>query len=311
MNRNNEPQNLVEAIRYFADQDTAFAFVAKLRWPDGQVICPRCGNGEHSFLATRRIWKCKGCKRQFSLKVGTIFEDSPIGWDKWLPAVWLIANSKNSVSSHELSRSLGVTQKTAWFMFHRIRTAMESRTFEKLSGTVEVDETYIGGEARNMHKWVRKLRIHGPTQNKTAVQGARERETGVVRAEVISGRNLKMNVEKWVEPGSVVYTDQARAYVGLDRDYVHESVTHGREYVRDMVHTNGIENFWALLKRSIKGSQVHVNPVHLHRYVIERVFSYNFREAGELGRMQLAMAGTTGRRLTLAELTEWNQSEGS
>lgn len=138
-----EPTNLIEAIRYFSDADRAFDFVLKLRWQDGKVICPRCGHSETSFLTTRRIWKCKGCRKQFSLKVGTIFEDSPLGWDKWLPAIWLIANSKNSISSHELARSLGVTQKSAWFMLHRIRDAMQSGTFQKMAGITEVDDTFI------------------------------------------------------------------------------------------------------------------------------------------------------------------------
>src|SRR5450759_2461771 len=146
-----QPTTLLEAIRFFADEDRAFAFVLKLRWPEGNVSCPRCGHGEQSFVSTRRVWKCKGCRKQFSLKVGTVFEDSPLGWDKWLPAVWLIANSKNSISSHELARSLGVTQKTAWFMLHRIRDAMATGTFQKLSGTVEVDETYVGGPVSYTH----------------------------------------------------------------------------------------------------------------------------------------------------------------
>jgi transposase-like protein len=120
------PTTLLKAVAYFADQDRAFDFVASIRWPDGNVTCPRCGTGHPSFISTRQVWKCKGCHKQFSLKVGTIFEDSPLGWDKWVPAVWLLANSKNSVSSHELGRALGVTQKTAWFMLHRIRDAMET-----------------------------------------------------------------------------------------------------------------------------------------------------------------------------------------
>lgn len=203
----NDPKTLVESIRYFSDADRAFGFVMRLRWPDGNIICPRCGSGAVGFIATRRTWKCHGCKKQFSLKVGTIFEDSPIGWDKWLPAVWLIANAKNSVSSHELGRALGVTQKTAWFMLHRIRLAMESQTFRKLSGTVEVDETYVGGDAKNMHKRVREMKVYGHRNDaKTAVQGARERETGTVKAEVIDGRTLRSNVEAWVQPGSTVYT---------------------------------------------------------------------------------------------------------
>ncbi|HVC14058.1 MAG TPA: IS1595 family transposase, partial [Acidimicrobiales bacterium] len=197
-----EPKSLVEAIRYFSDGDRAFAFVCKLRWPDGNIVCPRCDSGAVGFIATRRMWKCKNCKRQFSLKVGTIFEDSPIGWDKWLPAVWLIANSKNSVSSHELARSLGVTQKTAWFMFHRIRLAMETKTFQKLTGTVEVDETYIGGDAKNMHKWVRQAKVRRPHNDaKVPVQGARSRTSGEVRADVLRAP-LRHNVDRWVEMGS-------------------------------------------------------------------------------------------------------------
>jgi transposase-like protein len=195
-----DPTSLVEAIRYFSDPDRAFNFVARLRWPTGEVTCPRCGHGEHSFISTRHVWKCKGCRKTFSLKVGTIFEDSPLGWDKWLPGVWLIANSKNSVSSHELGRALNVTQKTAWFMLHRIRDAMETRTFTKLSGTVEVDETHVGGEAKNMHEYKRVVMRAGGKRvvNKVPVQGARERETGKVTAMVVStGKGYTSNAEKW------------------------------------------------------------------------------------------------------------------
>lgn len=145
------PTTLLEAIRYFSDLDVCVEFVAKLRWPTGPV-CPRCKGTEHSYLTTRRLWKCKDCKKQFSVKVGTIFEDSPLGLDKWLPAVWLAANSKNGISSHELARALGTTQKSAWFMLHRIRLAMQMNSRDSLDDEVEVDETFIGGRARNMHK---------------------------------------------------------------------------------------------------------------------------------------------------------------
>jgi transposase-like protein len=144
------PTTLIEAIRYFSDLDVATEFVASLRWADGWA-CPNCGEREHSYLTTRRLWKCKACKKQTSVKVGTIFEDSPMWLDKWLPAVWLIANSKNGVSSHELARALGITQKSAWFMLHRIRLAMQCGSFDKFDGTVEADETYVGGLAKNMH----------------------------------------------------------------------------------------------------------------------------------------------------------------
>lgn len=299
-----EPQTLLEAVRYFADPGLAFTFVKDLRWADGVVRCPRCGHDDPSFLSTRRIWKCKGCKRQFSLKVGTIFEDSPLGWDKWLPAVWLIANSKNSISSHELGRALGVTQKTAWFMLHRIRLAMKSRSLPPQSGPAEVDETYLGGKAANMHAKRRRVVISGRgNSGKVGVQGVRWRLTQTVDAQVLTGQALVANVEKWIEPGSTVYTDDARPYRQLRGRYTHETVMHDHEYVRGPVHTNGIENFWALLKRAIKGTQVHVNPEHVQRYVVERVFSYNKRGTDDLGRMRAAMKGTPGRRLTWDQLT--------
>ena len=272
------------------------------------MTCPRCGGAEHSFLTTRRIWKCKGCRRQFSLKVGTIFEDSPLGFDKWLPAVWLIANAKNSISSYELARALKVTQKTAWFMLHRIRDAMATGTFQRMSGTTEVDDTFIGGLAKNMHQKVRREKITGTGGvNKMIVQGARNRDTNRVDARVITGTDtatIQANIYEWVEPGSNLYTDTAAAYKGLDAHFAIKKVNHSKgEYVAGDVHTNGIENFWSLLKRSIKGTQIHVSPDHLHRYVNERTFAYNNRTTDDLGRLRVAVAAGAGRRLTWAQLT--------
>ena len=296
------PKTLLEAIGYFADLDVANDFVASLRWSNGPV-CPRCFGMEHSYLSTRRLWKCKACKRQFSVKVGTIFEDSALGLDKWLPAVWLIANSKNGISSHELARSLGITQKSAWFMLHRIRLAMQRGNFGKFDGTVEVDETYIGGKAANMHKHIRAARISGRGNvGKAGVQGARHRESRTVHAEVIGAESLAANVAKWVEPGSVVYTDDAKAYRGLGKTFAHSSVVHDFEYVRGAVHTNGIESFWALLKRGIHGTYVSVDPTHLGRYVDERAFTYNLRDLTDLGRFSAVLGSVAGRRLTYSEL---------
>jgi transposase-like protein len=301
------PTTLLQAVSYFSDQERAFDFVKDIRWPDDRVACPWCGQVEPSFLATRRIWKCKGCKRQFSLKVGTIFEDSPLGWDKWVPAVWLLANSKNSVSSHELGRALGVTQKTAWFMLHRIRDAMATGSFARVSGIVEVDETYVGGLGKFMHKDARsKLTGTGGT-DKAIVQGARHREAGQVRATVVEATDaatLQGTVRSWVEPGSAVFTDQHVSYRGLEVDYAHKTVDHSREYVSGIVHTNGIENFWSLLKRALKGTQTHVDRVHLDRYVTERTFAYNHRDDSDLTRLRAAIAGAGGRRLTWARLTD-------
>jgi len=308
MKETRQPTNLVEAIRYFSDPEQAFVFMRDIRWPDGRVTCPRCGHGETSFLTTRSIWKCKGCKRQFSLKVGTIFEDSPLGWDTWLPAMWLIANSKNSISSHELGRSLGVTQRTAWFLLHRIREAMRTGTFERMSGITEVDDTFIGGLAKNMHHKVRKVRIHGTGGiDKMVVQGARNRDTGTVTTAVIANTataTIQENIYKWVETGSALFTDTHKSYNGLENHFAMKQVNHAKgEYVSGDVHTNGIENYWSLLKRSIKGTQIHVSASHLQRYSDERTFAYNHRETDDLGRMHAVLAGTSGRRLTWATLT--------
>jgi transposase-like protein len=298
------PSNLLDAIRYFSDLDVCTEFVAGLRWPKGPV-CPKCGGVDYSFITTRRLWKCKACKKQFSVKVGTVFEDSPLGLDKWLPAVWLAANSKNGISSHELGRALGITQKSAWFMLHRIRLAMQTGTFEKFSGHVEVDETYIGGKARNMHKRVRKQRITGTGgTDKAIVVGMIERG-GIVRAEVVRDTKrstLQTRVRELIEPGASVYTDSHPAYSGLDTDYDHRVVDHAERYVDGQVHTNYMENFWSLLKRGLHGTYISVEPFHLFRYLDERVFTFNMRELDDYGRFATVLQAVAGRRLTYAEL---------
>lgn len=227
------PTTLLQAIRYFSDADVCTEFVAGLRWPSGPV-CPACGGVEHSYLTTRLVWKCKECKKQYSVKVGTIFESSPLGLDKWLPAVWLAANSKNGISSHELARALGITQKSAWFMLHRIRLAMQTGTFDKRNGEVEVDETFIGGKARNMHKSVRARRITGTGGgDKTVVLGIRQRG-GEVRAGVVPNtkrHTLHGAVTSNVEPRSTVYSDAHSGYSGLNATYAHQTVYHAEHYV--------------------------------------------------------------------------------
>lgn len=237
------PKTLIEAIRYFSDRDNCLNFMAELRWPDG-VTCPHCDHAEVMFLKTRRIWKCKSCRKQFTIKTGTVLEDSPIGLDKWLAAIWMIVNSKNGVSSYELHRSLGITQKSAWFLSHRIRLAMQAGTFKKLCGDVEVDETYIGGLARNMHVSKRK-RLGTGGAGKVAVMGLLERH-GEVRTMVIADtvqETMESHIGKHVESGASVHTDGHGGYAGLGRQYVHNVINHAEEYVRGNVHTNGIENF--------------------------------------------------------------------
>ncbi len=205
------PKTLQQAIKFFSDDLTCIRLIASRRWVGGQAVCPKCTETNNTFMGSRKVWQCKNkaCKKQFSVKVGTIFEDSPIGLDKWLTAVWLITNAKNGISSYEIHRAIGVTQKTAWFMLHRIRLAMQNGSFEKLSGNVECDETFIGGKAKNMHKAKRKAIIQGRgSVGKTAVFGALERK-GRVLAKVIESTNretLHSEVKEKVETGSNLFT---------------------------------------------------------------------------------------------------------
>ena len=279
------PKTLVDAIRYFSAPDTCIVFVAQMKWPRGPE-CPKCQSKNIAFLGTRRIFKCRECKKQFSVKVGTIFEDSPIPLNKWLAALWMIANCKNGISSYEVHRAIGVTQKTAWFMLHPIRRSMPTGTFKKLSGTVQIDESFIGGKARNMHFDKRKEKIHGRgSVGKAIMLGALER-SGEVKATVVKDRKretLHEYIKGNVVPGAEVHTDDLESYDGLD-DYIHKVVNHAETYVAGDVHTNGLENFWILLKRSIKGTYVSVEPFHLFRYLAEQVFRYNERKGTDASR---------------------------
>jgi len=303
------PETLIEAIKFFDDADVALAFVAKLRWPGG-VTCPRCGAGDPGFLSTRRLWKCKGCKKQFSVKVGTIFEDSPIGLDKWLPALWMVINCKNGISSYEMARDLGVTQKTAWFMNHRIRLAVQEGTFEPMSGEVEVDETFIGGKARFMHKAEREQKITGTGgAGKTAVMGLLERhgEGGHSRVKAtvvpnVKRKTLSPQIREAVTEGADVFTDTLATYADLSDAYAHEVINHAECYAKGRIHTNGLENFWSLLKRSIKGTYVSVEPFHLFRYLDEQTFRFNNRKLTDGIRFLKAAAGIIGKRLTYEAL---------
>lgn len=304
------PETLIDAIRYFADPDVALAFLAGLRWPNGPT-CPHCGAAEPSFLSTRRIWKCKGCRKQFSVKVGTVFEDSPIGLDKWLPCVWMLVNCKNGISSYAVSRGLGITQKTAWFMLHRIRLAMQTETFDKFGGPTEVDETFIGGKARFMHKHRRERMIKGTGgMGKVAVMGLMEhygegRKHSTVRLCVVPNTRkagLQAKVREHVEPGAEVFTDALLSYEGLENDYVHGVIDHGEKYVEGKVHINGLDNFWSLLKRAIKGTYVSVMPFHLFRYLDEESFRYNNRTYNDGWRFIQVTKAIVGKRLTYKAL---------
>jgi transposase-like protein len=309
-----EPKSLQEAILYFSNPDNCIDYLAVRRWPNG-VICPTCGSdGVSAFNPKRRTWKCAKHhpKREFSVKVGTLIEESPIGLDKWMAATWMMSNCKNGISSYEIARDLKISQKTAWFMCHRIRLSLQDEFFgSKLDGEVEVDETFIGGKARNMHVSERKRRITGTgTKDKTAVMGILERG-GKVRASVVPSRRktvLQEEVRKHVTAGSALYTDALLSYDGLASEYAHQVVDHATQYVDGRVHTNGLENFWSLLKRGISGTYVSVEPFHLFRYLDEQMFRFNNRATKDnpltdADRFDLAVRNIVGKRITFAELT--------
>lgn len=306
------PDTLQEAIVYFSSAANCNSFLIGLRWNDMKVRCHYCGADKVSYLAKANLYKCYGAhpKQKFSLKVGTIMEDSPLGVDKWLVAMWLIVNCKNGISSCEIARDLGITQKSAWHMAHRIRFALHSGSFEKLTGHVEVDETFIGGKARNMHTEKRKRRITGTGgKDKTPVMGILERG-GKVRTIVVPNRKkkaLQSEVRKHVEAGSALYSDALLSYEGLESEYAHQVVDHAVEYVRGEVHTNGLENFWSLLKRGLSGTYVSVEPFHLFRYLDEQAYRFNNRkEMNDFDRFAMAASQIVGKRLTWDEVTGKN-----
>jgi len=303
-----EPSTLQDAILYFADPDNCISYLAARRWPNG-VTCPTCGSKDVSFVASRRLWQCKTRhpKSQFSIKVGTIFEDSAIKLDKWLLAMWMLANCKNGVSSYEISRATGVSQKSSWFMLQRIRLALQGEKGGMLSGEVEVDETYIGGKARNMHKSVRARRISSTGgKDKTAVVGIIQRG-GKVRTKVVGNtkkKTLQAEVRQHVEAGSALYSDALQSYTGLESDYAHQVIDHAVSYVEGAVHTNTMENFWSCLKRGLHGTYISVEPFHLFRYLDEQAFRYNNRKGmNDSDRFDLAVRQIIGKRLTWAEVT--------
>lgn len=311
-----EPKTLQAAIKFYSDPDNCLAYLAQKRWPDGVVICPTCGGKQVHFLKTRRLWQCvnEHPKRQFSIKVGTVMEDSPIALEKWLMAMWMLSNCKNGISSYEIHRAIGVTQKSAWFMMHRIRLAMHKGSFTtKLGGggkAVEMDESFIGGKARNMHKSKRrKMQVRGQA-HMSLVVGILERG-GEVRAHVVPERDKKTlgpMVREHVEKGTPLYTDEWMGYDGLKGEYPHEVINHAETYVRGLVHTNGMENFWSLLKRGLKGTYVSVEPFHLYRYIDEQAFRFNNRatkkrHVTDADRFRLVTSQLADKRLTYKQLT--------
>ncbi len=321
------PKTLQQAIQFFSDSENCRQFMIVVRWGDGIVRCPICDSDKVTYLAKARVYRCYGKhpRQKFSLKVGTIFEDSPIGLEKWLPAMWLLTNCRNGISSYELHRAIGVTQKSAWFMLHRIRLAMKSGTFMKLGGSgceIEADETFVGGKSKNMHERKRKqlqvVRNAADTKGdvrligKSAVMGILDRNQRKIRACIVPAvtrQVLQAEILSHVEHGSKIYTDEAKAYRPIPKEYTHAFVSHLEKYVDGRVHTNGVENFWSCLKRGLNGTYVAVEPFHLARYVDEQVFRYNHRKdefgnkVSDADRFYLALSQIAGKRLTYAEVT--------
>ncbi|MEO6727187.1 MAG: IS1595 family transposase [Blastocatellia bacterium] len=309
----------MEAINHFSSIARCFEYLIPIRWPNG-ITCPNCNSTEHSFLSTRHIWKCKACKKQFSIKQGTIMEDSPLGYDKWMCAIWLIANAKNGISSYEIHRGIGVTQKSAWFLLHRIRLAMKTGSFVKLSGTIEGDETFVGGKAKNMHKERREAVIKGRgTVGKAIIAGLLERgdkeagEVSRVAASVVIDRTaetLQSQIRANVEAGSEIMTDEWVGYEGLDADYIHSVINHSVKYAEGNITTNRMENFWTLFKRCINGTYVSVECDHLSAYLDEETFRFNERKGKDGDRFVKVLEGVTGRRITYKELTATDDGLG-
>lgn len=312
-----EPKTLQEATIYFSNADNCVAYLVDRRWPNGKVRCPTCGRDDVSYVPARRVWQCKTrhSKSQFSIKVGTIFEDSALGLDKWLMAMWMVANCKNGVSSWEMHRTLGITQKSAWHMLHRIRLALEQKLDGKMGGEgpFEIDETFVGPTPQKMHADKRQARYKAlSARPKVPVMGMLDRDSRQIRAKVVPDvkrETLQNAILEQIEKGSTVYTDRAVSYDNLAaREYIHKTVNHVEEYVRGEIHTQGIENFWSLLKRQLRGTYIAVEPFHLDRYVGEQVFRYNNRATKDnpltdSDRFALAVTQIVGKKLTYAELT--------
>ncbi len=303
-----EPETLMQAVRFFADLDICDVYMKRIKWTSGKPICPHCESERIAERKEKRKLRCRDCRKEFSHKTGTIFEDSPLGLDKWFVAVWCIANARNGISSHELGRALGVTQKTAWFMLHRIRLAMESESFDKFDGPAEADTTYIGGLAANMHKRKKARKITGRgAVDKVAVHGVLQRTTDEDHPSQVVSRvvgaetavTLLTEIRRHVKPGAAVYTDETPTYGELCLTHVHQSVNHSEEnYVDGAAHVNGMENFWTLFKRCIKGTYIALAPWHVFRYAHEEAFRFNNRLMGDFDRFFQALRQVVGKRLT-------------
>lgn len=302
------PGTLLAAMRYY-DAETARAYITSIKWPDGPC-CPKCGSVNVAEIPTRARFRCRerGCRTQFSLITGTIMESTHLRLDQWIAAVWMIANCRNGVSSCEIARTIGCKQQSAWHLLHRVRHILAPETEGQFKGEVEADETFVGGLFKFMSESRRKrAENNGRPNGKSVVHAMKERETGMIRAEVIPAAKLEYvrdAVMENVAEGSTLYTDSARVYDWAAQVYKHETVNHNVEYVRGRCHTNGLENYFNCLRRGLKGTYIKAHHEHLTAYVNEQTYRFNRRKDSDWQRFDRAMRQIVGKRLTYKELTD-------